>query len=538
RRDQMAVLYFAGFLALVASANGANILGLFAGLSPSHLIIQLSMAQILAEQGHNMTVVTVVEPPFTHKDITYVRIPLGKEDFQGFSAIISEIAKKDNSNVFAFLWAIFSGSSELSSRLSSIVKHPLYKDLYENQGNNFDLVIVGYFVNSFQLALAHKLKVPQVLAISNPPCYIGHKLGNPSEVSYVPSTYMASAQADVVGIGNRFINLSYLAAERVFWYFLEYYSEITYRQVYKDDPDVPSYSDLDKNVSLIFFASHGVSERSIRPNLPTVIEVGGIQIKETPDPLPQNLEEFLENAPDGAILLSLGTNIKRSHLSQETVGTMFKVLSQLKQKVIWKWDDFDNLPGKSDNILYAHWLPQDDILAHPNIKLFITHAGKGGITEAQYHGKPMLALPVFFDQPQNAKAMEQQGFGIIQNIHNLDEQSFTEGIRELLENPKYARAVKSFSTLYRDRPLSAKDTLIYWVDYVIRHHGAKHLQSPVVHMSLIAVYNLDVFAILLGTMVVIWIILKAVARFIIRKLRSRTKKTNPKKSKNLKIKTN
>lgn len=225
----MAVVYFAWFLAIIASVNGANILGLFAGLSPSHLIIQLSMAQILAERGHNMTVVTVLEPPFTHKDITYVRIPLGKEDLHGFSAIIAEIAKKDNSNVVAFLCGIFSASSELSSKMSSVVKHPLYKDLYENQGNNFDLVIVGYFVNSFQLALAHKLKVPQVLAISNPPNFIGHKLGNPAEVSYVPSTYMASSQVDLVGIGERFINLFYLLAERVFWYFLEYKSELTYR---------------------------------------------------------------------------------------------------------------------------------------------------------------------------------------------------------------------------------------------------------------------------------------------------------------------
>ncbi|KAH8338699.1 hypothetical protein KR074_005189 [Drosophila pseudoananassae] len=529
----MAAFHFsAWFLAIISTVNGANILGLFTGLSPSHLIIQLSMARILAERGHNMTVVTVLEPPFRYKDINYVLVPLGKEELQGFSALIGDIAKKDNRNVVGFLSGIFSASTQLSSKLSSVVKHPLYKDLYENQSNKFDLVILGYFINSFQMALAHKLKVPQVLAISNPPSYISHKLGNPAEVSYVPCTYMV----DVHGIRNRFLNLFYFLAEKIFWYSLEYYNEIIYRQTYGDDPDLPRYGDLDKNISLIFFASHGVSERAIRPNLPTVIEIGGIQIKETPDPLPQNLESFLKNATDGAILLSLGTNIKRSHLNQETVRSMFNVLSQLNQKVIWKWDDLDNLPGESDNILYAHWLPQGDILAHPKIKLFITHAGKGGITEAQYHGKPMLALPVFFDQPQNAKAMEQQGFGITQSLLTLDEHSFAEGIREVLGNPKYAQAVKSFSSIYRDRPLSVQDTLIYWVDYVIRHRGAKHLQSPVVHMSLIAVHNLDVYAIILGAIFVIWIKFKTVVSGIIRKVRSRSMK--PIKSKKPKIKTN
>jgi len=162
---------------------------------------------------------------------------------------------------------------------------------------------------------------------------------------------------------------------------------------------MPDYSEMLKNTSLVFFCSHAASEGSIRPNLPAAIEIGGIQIKDKPDALPKKLEEFLGNATDGAILLSLGSNVQGSHIKSDTVEMMFKVLSKLKQRVVWKWEDLDRVPGKSDNILYSRWLPQDDILAHPNIKLFINHAGKGGITESQYHGKPMLSLPVFGDQP-------------------------------------------------------------------------------------------------------------------------------------------
>lgn len=55
---------------------------------------------------------------------------------------------------------------------------------------------------------------------------------------------------------------------------------------------MPEYSEMLKNTSLVFFSSHAASEGPIRPNVPSAIEIGGIQIKDKPDPLPQNIAEF------------------------------------------------------------------------------------------------------------------------------------------------------------------------------------------------------------------------------------------------------
>lgn len=47
-----------------------------------------------------------------------------------------------------------------------------------------------------------------------------------------------------------------------------------------------SYDEAHKNISLIFVNSH-TSQGNIRPNVPGIVEVGGIQIKSTPSPLPE-----------------------------------------------------------------------------------------------------------------------------------------------------------------------------------------------------------------------------------------------------------
>ncbi|XP_043660169.1 UDP-glycosyltransferase UGT5 [Drosophila teissieri] len=523
-------------VALIAGAHGANILGLFTSLSPSHLVIQMSMARILAEQGHNMTVVTVLKPPSLHKNINHILVPMDEDALQAFSTLVGGISKTDNSNAIVSMFRSVRQISEAFSKIGDVMKHQLVTDLYEHPDNKFDLLMVGYFMNSYQLALAHKLKVPVVVAVSNPPSFLGYMLGNPWEVSYVPALNMNIESGQSPGFGQRGLNLLGSLANRLFMFVIELKNTKIYRDIYADDPTLPSYHDLHKNISLIFFASHGISEGPIRPNVPAVIEVGGIQVKEQPDALPQNLEKFLSEAPQGAILLSLGSNLKKDHLKADTVQKMFNVLSKLQQKVIWKWDDLEHVPGKSANILYSKWVPQDDVLAHPNITLFITHAGKGGLTEAQYHGKPMLALPVFGDQPPNADVMVRQGFGVKQSLLTLEEDSFLQGIREVLESPKYATAVKSFSNLYRDRPTSARETLIYWVEYVMRHHGAAHIQSPVVHMSYIEANNLDVYAVILGTIVALCFITKLVFGLLFKKLGQSSKKAKVNQERKLKKK--
>lgn len=100
-----------------------------------------------------------------------------------------------------------------------------------------------------------------------------------------------------------------------------------------------------------------------------------------------------------------------------------------------KWES-DNLEGKPDNVLIGKWLPQDDILAHKNVKLFISHGGLGSAVESKYHGVPIVGIPLFGDQESNVELIMKEGWAVKVDLATLSEESLYNGISEVLNNPK------------------------------------------------------------------------------------------------------
>lgn len=74
------------------------------------------------------------------------------------------------------------------------------------------------------------------------------------------------------------------------------------------------------------------------------------------------------------------------------------------------------------------------ILAHKNVKLFISHCGMSGIYEAIDSGIPVIGIPVFFDQPHNIANIVHWGAGIVLDHKTLTKQIFLNAINEIMNN--------------------------------------------------------------------------------------------------------
>ena len=114
----------------------------------------------------------------------------------------------------------------------------------------------------------------------------------------------------------------------------------------------------------------------------------------------------------------------------EQKAALLSALGQLKEKVLMKWES-DEMEGKPDNMIVRKFLPQQDLLGHPNTKLFITHAGYLSFEESLCHKVPMIATPICYDQFDNAQEIVRLGIGKSIKFTEITEKNLSEALREV-----------------------------------------------------------------------------------------------------------
>jgi MGT family glycosyltransferase len=118
------------------------------------------------------------------------------------------------------------------------------------------------------------------------------------------------------------------------------------------------------------------------------------------------LPEPLASADGPLIYLSLGS------LGSGDVALMQKLIDSLagtRHRVIVSMGPQHEQLRLADNMTGAEFLPQTSLL--PQVDLVITHGGNNTVTESLYFGKPMIVMPLFWDQYDNAQRMDETGFG-------------------------------------------------------------------------------------------------------------------------------
>ncbi|HVB45759.1 MAG TPA: nucleotide disphospho-sugar-binding domain-containing protein [Streptosporangiaceae bacterium] len=84
----------------------------------------------------------------------------------------------------------------------------------------------------------------------------------------------------------------------------------------------------------------------------------------------------------------------------------------------------------ADNMTGAEFLPQTTVI--PQVDAVITHGGNNTTTEAVHFGKPMILLPLFWDQYDNAQRMDELGFGVRLPAYAFTEAGMTAALGTVL----------------------------------------------------------------------------------------------------------
>lgn len=311
------------------------------------------------------------------------------------------------------------------------LKHKVLQKFLHTTKVKFDVIVMEVFMNEAFLGLGHHFQAPVIgFSTFGASKWSNDMVGNPTPMSYIPHGQVKFS--DRMSFFQRVGNVLMYLSESAFmdWYYMAQQAKL-YNGIFPDPK--PTLNELHKNVSLVLLNNH-FSLHFPRPYVPNMIEVGGLQINRTPKKLPTDLQMILDEAEHGVIYFSLGTNIKSKHISAEKQLQILNVFRKLKQIVLWKWDD--PLPEKSANVHVNRWYPQDDLLAHPNMKLFITHGGLLSITETIYHAVPVIGIPLFADQFLNMAKAQKAGYALTVFLKDLNEATLSTAITEMLTNEK------------------------------------------------------------------------------------------------------
>ena len=163
---------------------------------------------------------------------------------------------------------------------------------------------------------------------------------------------------------------------------------------------------------------------------------------------PYELPEDFRNRPAGSALIYLSLGSLGS-ADVDLMKRLVDVLSRTPHRyVVSKGPQHDQYELAA-NMVGAQQVPQTNVI--PQMDLVITHGGNNTTTESLHFGKPMILLPLFWDQYDNAQRMDELGFGRRLATYAFSEQEMHDAIADLLADGQMRARLSEIGASIRAR---------------------------------------------------------------------------------------
>uniref|UniRef100_A0A3B5A089 UDP-glucuronosyltransferase n=1 Tax=Stegastes partitus TaxID=144197 RepID=A0A3B5A089_9TELE len=461
----------------------------------SHWVGVKAIAQEMGRRGHRVTVVipeiSMRMGPGKHYDTVTHPVPYDYAHMDSVLSTNKDVLEKSTQSFLEKVQARISQFQAIHDIIHTTAESLLFNDsiITHLAQQNFDAVLTDPMVPTGSL-IARKLGLPTINMLRGIPCSLDMKAaGCPSPPSYVPRFF--TGFTDRMTFKERVINTLVSALSQTCRNKLMY-KKTSHKFLGEEVGIAEVLSDSDIWLMRIDFTLEFP-----RPLMPNMVLVGGINCN-VKNPLPKDLESWV-SGEHGFIVFTLGSMV--SELPEKITAVFLEAFRQIPQKVIWRYTGkiSGNVP---ENVKLMKWVPQNDLLAHPGARAFITHAGSHGLFEGLCHGIPMIMVPIAGDQPDNAQRMASRDAGVVLDITTLTVESLLQKLNDVLYDVRYKENVQKLSDLHKDRPLDPLELSVYWTEFVMKHKGAKHLKAAVHDLNFIQYYCLDVVALLVTVVLV------------------------------------
>jgi MGT family glycosyltransferase len=129
---------------------------------------------------------------------------------------------------------------------------------------------------------------------------------------------------------------------------------------------------------------------------------------------------------------------------------LIDTLADTSHRVIVSLGPQHELLKLPDHMTGAEFLPQTSIL--PQVDAVVTHGGNNTITECLWFGKPMVVLPLFWDQYDNAQRMDETGLGVRLDTYHHTPDELTQALTRVLDDDALNERLQTIARRLRGRP--------------------------------------------------------------------------------------